>query len=61
MLGARESDRNYRLIVFAGYDGDHYVYFTLQGPDRDDAAANCDRDRACVGDLRAALSSPSRR
>ncbi len=40
MLGARESDRNYRLIAFAGYDGDHYVYFTLQGPDRDDAAAN---------------------
>ena len=39
MLGARESDRNYRLIAFAGYDGDHYVYFTLQGPDRDDAAA----------------------
>jgi hypothetical protein len=39
MLGARESDRNYRLIAFAGYDGDHYVYFTLQGPDRDDGAA----------------------
>ena len=39
MLGARESDRNYRLIAFAGYDGVHYVYFTLQGPDRDDAAA----------------------
>ncbi len=39
MLGARESDRNYRLIAFAGYDGVHYVYFTLQGPDRDDAGA----------------------
>ncbi len=39
MLGARESAGDSRLIAFAGYDGVHYVYFTLQGPDRDDAAA----------------------
>jgi hypothetical protein len=38
-LGARESARDYRLVSFAAYDGTYYVYFTLQGPDRDDAAS----------------------
>ena len=34
------------LIAFAGYDGNHYAYFTLQGPDRDDAATNAIATRA---------------
>jgi hypothetical protein len=39
MLGARESDRNYRLVIFEAYDGTYYIHLSLQGPDRDDAAA----------------------
>jgi hypothetical protein len=38
-LGARESARDYRLVILEAYDGTYYVHLTLQGPDRDDAAA----------------------
>jgi hypothetical protein len=36
-LGARETNR--RLVSVAAYNGTYYVYFTIQGPDRADAAA----------------------
>jgi hypothetical protein len=39
MLGARESARDYRLVIFEAYDGTYYIHLSLQGPDRDDAAA----------------------
>jgi hypothetical protein len=38
-LGARESARNYRLVTYLTYNTTYYVSVTLQGPDRDDAAA----------------------
>lgn len=39
-LGARETARNYRFVALSTWDGTHYVYFSLQGSDRDDAAAD---------------------
>ena len=38
-LGAHETSRNYRLVSVAAYNGTYYVYFTIQGTDRTDAAA----------------------
>lgn len=38
-LGAREPSRNYRLVAISAFDGSSYVYISLQGPDRDDAAS----------------------
>jgi hypothetical protein len=38
-LGARESQRDYRLVTFLAFDGRYYVSVTLQGPDRADAPA----------------------
>ena len=40
MLGARETGRDYRLVVFEAYDGTYYIHLSLQGPDRDDGAAS---------------------
>jgi hypothetical protein len=38
-FGAHETSRNYRLVSVAAYNGTYYVYFTIQGTDRTDAAA----------------------
>jgi hypothetical protein len=38
-LGARDASRNARLVSYAAYNGTYFVYISLQGPDRADAAA----------------------
>jgi hypothetical protein len=52
-LGARESDRDYRLVTFLAFDGRYYVSVTLQGPDRADAPAT----EAAASLVRATLAS----
>jgi len=51
-LGARETARNYRLVTYLAYNTKYYVSVTLQGPDRDDAAAT----EAAASLVRAALA-----
>jgi hypothetical protein len=38
-LGAPETNRDYRLVSVASYNGTYYVYFTIQGPRRADDVA----------------------
>ena len=51
-LGARETARNLRLVTYLAYTTKYYVSVTLQGPDRDDAAAT----EAAASLVRAALA-----
>lgn len=38
-LGTPETNRDYRLVSVASYNGTYYVYFTIQGPRRADDVA----------------------
>ena len=38
-LGAHETSRDYRIVSFAAFNGTYYVYVTVQGRERADAAA----------------------
>ena len=51
-LGVPEPARDYRLVTYAAYNGVHFVYLTLQGRNRPDAAAT----EAAAGLVRAVLS-----